>query len=486
LDYGKIYDAAVIGAGAVGALTARALTKYELSICLVEKHSQAGYETSKANSAIVHGGYDCTPGTNKAVYNVMGNAMMERTCGELGVEYERCGSFVIAFNEDEKAKLPEMLEQGLTNGVEGLSIIDGDRARELEPNLSEDVVSALWCESAGIISSYKLARRAALNAEQNGLAFFKNHEVIKIENESGAFIIVCANGSRIRAKYIVNAAGVFADEISKMAGDGTFSVSARKGEYILYDKEFKKIVKRVIFQMPSEFGKGVLVSPTTGGTILVGPNADGVEVKYDVETTAQGQDSVYESARRSVPGLQKRGMITSFAGLRAIADTNDFILGQSPVVPNLIQAAGIQSPGLTSSPAIAEHIAGLVAELTGAGVNHTYDPRLPETPHIAELPKDEIEKLIRKNLDYGHVICRCETVSKAEIVIAIRNGADDVDSVKQECRAGMGRCQGGFCMPRVLEIIAAETGRAFTEVTKNGRGSRILREETKMTARGGE
>ena len=477
-----MFDAAVIGGGVTGTLTARALLRYRLKVCLIEKHTQVGYETSKANSAIIHGGYDCPAGSAKARFNVRGNAMMWRVCDELGVEHNRCGSLVLAFDDEDKKTLGELYKKGVENGVQGLSIIDGDAARELEPNISNDVCAALLCESAGVIASYKLSRRACRSAVENGLALYAGHRVTGIKKAGGMFVIGTDFGE-ITAKYIINAAGVFADKIAAMAGDNTFKITPRKGEYILYDKKMGDIVSRVIFQTPSKFGKGILVSPTAGGPLLIGPDAVDLDDKHFLATTDEGQKNVIANAKRSVPSLTKSGIIMSFAGLRAISDTDDFIIGWSSVVENLFNAAGIQSPGLSAAPAIAEYIADIIGN--GYEKNNDFNPILEETPKALKLTADELNALIQENPEYGTIVCRCETVSKAEVTAAIRHGADDLDSVKQETRAGMGRCQGGFCMPRVLELIAEKTGRPYVNITKNGGDSYILTGETKTADCGG-
>lgn len=468
-----MYDVTIIGGGIIGCLTARALLRRSRSVCILEKHAQAGYETSKANSAIIHAGYDCPVGSKKARFNVEGNEMMPGLCEELDVEYRRTGSLVIAFSPEEENILEEIKQRGVENGVCDLSIITGEEARVMEPALSPDVTAALYAQTAGIVSSYKLARRACQNAVANGAELLTNHEVTAIKRRDGVFTIQTTGGD-IQAGIIINAAGVFADEISRMAGDESFTIMPRRGEYVLYDKKLGGTVNSVIFQTPTQFGKGILIAPTVGGPLLIGPNAHNTDDKYDTDTTSDGLVEVFNGARKSVPSISNRDIIASFAGLRAVADTDDFIIGPSHIA-GLIHAAGIQSPGLSAAPAIAEYVAGIVNGLEpDCPVNESFNPVNEPQPHILNITAEELHALIEKNPAYGNIICRCETVTEAEIISAIRAGANDIDSIKQETRAGMGRCQGGFCMPKVLELVARETGIPFTEVTKSGSGSYIL------------
>jgi len=460
-------------------LTARALSRFECPALLLEKNRDVSSGASKANSGIAHAGFDAKPGTKKALFNVRGSRMMEGVCNELGVRYRRNGSMVLAFNDGEYEHLKSLRRQGEANGAGGLSILDGDAARRLEPALSGDVKYALLAEAGGIVCPYSLAANAAEHAARNGVTIKRDAEVTDIRRENGLFYVK-AGGTEYAGRLLINAAGLHAGDIARLAGDGSIRVKPRRGEYMLFDKKIGGTVSHTIFQVPSAvYGKGVLVTPTVEGTLLVGPNAQDLEygdAQAD-ETTVGGQADVWARALKSVPGIARSSLITSFAGLRAISDTDDFILGWSESVPGLLNAAGIQSPGLTASPAIAEHLAGLIGEAEGGlRPNPGYNPRLEERPAILELSEKDLQVLIAKDAAYGNIICRCETVSEGHIVESIRRpcGAVDIDGVKRRTRAGMGRCQGGFCMPRVLEIIARETGRAFTEITKKDDGSYIL------------
>ena len=474
-------DITIIGGGVIGCLTARALSQYALDICLLEQRHDVASATSKANSAIVHAGFDAKPGSNKARFNVLGNAMMEAICRALDVHFKRNGSMLLAFDAEQADTLSEILARGQENGVPGLSLLTGDEARRLEPNIAPAVVSALRAETGGIVCPYMLTHNAAQNAAENGVSILRS---TKVENIvwNGDFFVITTNNSTIESKYIVNAAGLHADDIARMVGDSSISIAPRRGEYMLMDKQIGGLVSHTVFQTPTKMGKGILVTPTVDGNLLIGPNASDIEDKTDVDTTQDGLDQVFAGACRSVPALSKRDVITSFAGLRAVSENDDFVIGFSDCVPNLLHAAGIQSPGLSAAPAIAEHIASLLNErFGGIPKNKSFNPTIAQKPRIVEISTDELHALIQQNPAYGNIVCRCEAVSEGEIVDAIQCecGARDIDGVKRRTRAGMGRCQGGFCMPRVLEILSRETGIPFAEIIKNEDGSYILTTETK-------
>lgn len=466
-------DVLVIGGGVTGCAIARALSRKAVKTALVEACEDVSMGASKANSAIVHAGYDAKPGSHMAEMNVKGNALYDQWCEELEVPLARIGSLVIAFGGEDEAELQRLYEQGIQNGVPGMEIISGDEARRLEPVLSPDVTAALYARTGAITCPYQLTVACYENAVKNGVRAFMNTPVRGIDKTADGFTVTCG-GQVFEAKYVVNAAGLFADDIARMAGDKSFSIHPRKGEYMLLDHA-ANIVSHVIFQTPSKMGKGVLVSPTVDDNAFAGPTAHDQESRIDTETTQEGMDYLRELSLRSVPTLNLRGVITSFAGLRAQASTGDFVLGPSETAPRLLHAAGICSPGLTSAPAIAEYI---VESLRRAGLampeNTAYDPRRPAIRRFAEMTREEREAAIRENPLYGRVICRCETITEAEIVEAVRRGARSLDAVKRRTRAGMGRCQGGFCSPRVMDIISRETGMPMTHITKFGAGSKLL------------
>ncbi len=475
-------DITIIGGGVIGCLIAREIAKYDIEICVIEKHSDVASETSKANSSIVHGGFDAPVGSNKAKFNVKGNKMMKKTCEQLNVHYKNNGSIVLAFNDEQVETLKEIYERGIKNGVGGLSIISGEEVREIEPSISKEAKAAILAKTGGIVCPYKLTHNAAQNAAENGVQFIFNCKLIEIENKGDYFNLITTKGN-IETKYIINAAGVFADEVARMAGDNTFSIYPRKGEYILFDKKLGKEVNHTIFQTPTKLGKGILVTPTVDGNLLIGPTALNIENKNDYDTTREVLLEVLEGAKKSVPSISSKNIITSFSGLRAIADKDDFIIGISEKVERLINVAGIQSPGLSASPAIAEYVAQLLNDINHGKLplKADYNPTIEVKPEIISITTEELAELVNKNPAYGKIVCRCETVSEGEIVDSIKCecGATTIDGVKRRTRAGMGRCQGGFCMPRVLEILSRELGIPFTKIQKNDEGTFILQSETK-------
>ena len=474
-------DITIIGDGVVGCLVARALSRYAFDVCLIEQCNDTASETSKANSGIVHAGFDAPVGSEKARFNALGSAMMEQTCKELDVHFKRNGSLVLAFDEEQGRVLQEILERGKENGVQGLSILSAGEVQEIEPNLSHNVVAALLAKTGGIVCPYTLTHNAAQNAVENGAQILRNTKALSIK-WNGDFYTIQTNNGIIETKYIVNAAGLYADEIARMAGDDTISIYPRRGEYMLMDKKVGALVRHTIFQVPTKMGKGILVTPTVDGNLLIGPTAENLENKADTDTTIQGLEQVFDGACKSVKGLSRRDVITSFSGLRAVSSTDDFIIGFSKAIPNFVHAAGIQSPGLSAAPAIAEYVAELFCiKVDGVETNPSFKPFIEKKPRVAEISAEKLQALIDKNPAYGNIICRCETVSEGEIVDAVQCecGAEDIDGVKRRTRAGMGRCQGGFCMPRVLEIVSRETGVPFTSVKKNETGAYILTAETK-------
>jgi glycerol-3-phosphate dehydrogenase len=358
-----LYDVVIIGAGVTGSFIARELSRYELKVCMVEKEADVAMGTSKANSAIIHGGYDAVPNTLKAILNVRGNKMMKQVATDLNVKFKQIGSLVLAFQKDDIPKLESLMQRGIANGVDTLEILSKEKLNEMEPELSSEAVAALYAPAAGIICPYELTLHAAENAVQNGVELNLRCEVKSIRFENNHFIVSTTTGN-LKTRYIVNAAGLYSDHISHMAGDDSFSIIPRKGEYVLFDKEYGRLVNRVIFQLPTEKGKGVLVTPTVDGNLLIGPNAEEIKDKQDTSTTESGLSEILRVSRMSVPSLANKGIITSFAGLRATPDKGDFIIRASTVNNRLIHAAGIESPGLTAAPAIGEMVARLLKENT--------------------------------------------------------------------------------------------------------------------------
>lgn len=476
------YDVAIIGAGVIGAMTARELAKYELKTVLVEATNDVAMGASKANSGIVHGGFDAKPGSLKARFNVKGCEMMPQVCRDLSVPYKNNGSLVVAFSEEEMETVKELYDRGITNGVPALSILDKAQLKALEPNLSDDVFGALLSESAGIVCPYELTIASTENAVSNGVEFVRNFKVEGISFDNGVFTLTSADGDTIETKYVINAAGAHSDEISRLIGDETVELIMRRGEYFILDKAVGNLVSRTIFQCPTKMGKGILVSPTVDGNLLIGPTAEDVDVKDDTSTTSEGLKTIKTFSVKSCPTVSARNAITSFTGLRAHPVNNDFIIGPSKINPQFIQAAGIESPGLTSAPAVAEYIAEILVNAIGnVPENKNFNGIRKDVFRFRHATDEEKSAAIAENPAYGRIICRCESITEGEIIDAIKApaGARDVDGVKRRTRAGMGRCQGGFCGSKVVEILARELGCSINDITKFGKGSNILFERTK-------
>lgn len=474
------YDVAVVGAGVVGALISRELSKYDIRVALLEKCNDVAMGTTKANSAIVHGGFDAANGTLKAKLNVRGTELMPKLCADMAVPYRNNGSLVLAFSEEEMEHVRTLYERGVKNGVPKLSVLDKAQVKALEPHVSDEVVGALLSETAGIVCPYELTIAATEVAVTNGVEFIRNCAVEAINVTADGFLLATTQGE-ISAKYVVNAAGIHTDDIARMIGDDSISLVARKGEYYLLDKSFGFMADHTIFQCPNKMGKGVLVTPTVDGNLLIGPSALDVEDKEDVDTTPQGLEFIVEKAKKSVPNLNIRGAITSFAGMRAHPVTDDFIIGFSAKNDCFLNVAGIESPGLSAAPAIAEMVAGLLKEKADWQEKKDCVLTRKAPVRFRHMTKSEREALIAKNKAYGRIICRCETITEGEILDAIHApaGARDVDGVKRRTRAGMGRCQGGFCGSKVVEILSRELNMPMNEITKFGGNSKILFEKTK-------
>lgn len=477
-----VYDVLIIGAGVIGTLIARKLSFYDLNVCILEKETDVAVGSSKANSGIVHAGYDAEPGTLKALLNVKGNSLFDEISKELDIHFKRIGSLVIAFSQSDMDKLQMLYQRGLENGVSGLKILYSNaQLTQLEPNISPQAIGALYAPSAGITCPYELAVAAAENAVDNGVQLKLQTQVIGIKHINGLFHIETNRGT-VLSKYVVNAAGLYSDTIAQMAGGHAFSIKPRKGEYMLLDKGQGKIVNTVIFQTPTSSGKGILVTPTVDGNLLIGPTASDIDDKEDFSTTDAGMNEVTQGALKSVPAINTRQVITSFAGLRAVPSTGDFIIEYSVSNKRFLHVAGIESPGLTAAPAIAEYVAELLkkADLDFVVKKDSKAQRKSITSFSQASDEDKM-KLIKRNRLYGNVICRCETVTEAEIIEAIRRpaGATSLDAVKRRTRSGMGRCQGGFCTPRIIEILSRELAIPMESTTKSEKGSLLLGRRTK-------
>lgn len=476
-----MYDIAIIGAGVVGSMIARELAKYNLSVIVLEKENDVAMGSSKANSGIVHVGYDAKPGTLKALLNVKGGKMMPRIAAELGVKYKQNGSLVVAFSNEEMETVTELYTRGKLNGVDELALVDAYQLRAIEPHISSAAVGALYAPTGGIICPYSLSIAALGNAMDNGVAL-KYHFPVTALIDRSSYIEIVSGRETLAAAFVINAAGLYADVIAKMIGDDFISIHPRRGEYYLFDKEMGHIARQTIFQAPTAMGKGILVTPTAHGNLLIGPTAEDIDDKNDKKTTQAGLDRVWRNAAKSIPNLPKNGVITAFTGLRSVGNTGDFMISQSPNHPRLVHVAGIDSPGIASSPAIATYVEALLHQM---GVltqkRKSFNPYRRPIPDLREMTKAERLSMIANNPAYGRIICRCEEISEGEILDAIYQNpkATDIDGIKRRTRSGMGRCQGGFCMPNVAEILSRELGVPMEQITKKGPGSEILTGKTK-------
>lgn len=473
-----MFDVIIIGAGVVGGMIARELSRYELSVAIVDKGADVALGATRANSAIVHAGFDAKEGTLKAKLNVEGSKMMEKVASELGVKYKKNGSLVVGFNDEDRKTLEELLERGNKNEVEGLRLLTREEILEIEPNIGASVTVALHAPTGAIICPYELCMAAVGNAMDNGAELFLDFEVNKIEKTEGGYK-VCSADKTLDAKFVINCAGVNSDDVARLVGDDSFSITARRGEYMLLDRECGDLVSHTIFRCPSNMGKGILVSPTVDGNLLLGPTAENLDNKTDVSTTASGLSKVRVQANEQVSGINMGKVITSFAGLRATGSTGDFIINERD---GFVNCAGIESPGLSASPAIAVYVAEILKD---AGLEMTekadFCPTRRPMHYFSSLSVDEKNEIIKERPEFAHIICRCETVTEGEILEAIRTNPKprDVDGVKRRTRASMGRCQGGFCLPYVVELLAKERGCDYTEITKFGGESYINIGKTK-------
>ena len=470
-----MYDVVIIGAGVIGCAVARELSRYQLKTVVLEKGEDMCSGTSKANSAIVHAGFDAEPGTWKAKMNVIGSKKMEALSKELDFPYKRNGSLVLCFDEKDLHKLDDLKQKGIENGVEGLEIITGEKIWEMEPNLSKNVKAMLYAPTGAIICPFKLTIALAENANVNGVEFAFDTEVKDIQKMTKGYKIDTTKGC-YETKSIVNAAGVYADVFHNMVSEEKLLITPRKGEYCLMDKKAGNFVSHTIFQLPTAMGKGVLITPTVHGNLLAGPTAENIEDKEGIDTTGEGIAKLSKMAKLSAENIPLNMVITSFAGLRAAEKGGDFVLGEVSDAMGFFDAAGIQSPGLSSAPAIGEYLADSIAGKLKAEKKEEFNPRRKDIPCVAEMEKEELKALIAENPLYGNVICRCETVTEGEIVNAIHRplGAKSLDGVKRRTRAGMGRCQSGFCAPKVMGILERELQKSPLEITKAGGRSTLL------------
>ena len=476
-----MYDVAIIGGGIIGCSIARELAKYKLKICLLEKNEDVGTETTKANSGIVHGGYSDKPSSIKARFCTKGNLMYKQLNNELNFGFTQTGSFVIGFNEQDAQKINELFSYGKANGVPDLQIVDGDFVKNKEPNLNQDITIALYCPTAGITSPYEFAIALAENAIQNGVELKLNNLVFEIQKLADHFLIT-TNQNKILAKIVINAAGLYADEVARMIGINEFTISPRKGQYLLFDKDAGRLINNVIFQIPTEISKGVLVTKTHHGNLLIGPDATPAPTKECLDTDSQSVNNIIAAAKKSLPNFDLRKVISCFAGNRMVPSTGDFIIGESKF-KGFINVAGIDSPGLTAAPAIAIHVAEIVASSGQLKLikNENFNPYRKLNHTIVDMQESELNALIKKEPEYGCIVCRCETVSLGEIRAALQTNIpiNSLDAIKRRTRAGMGKCQGGFCTPKIMEVISEELKIPKEKITKKGGNSLLVLNQTK-------
>jgi len=492
-DEDSYFDAAIIGCGVSGANIARRLSRYSIKTVILEKAADVSFGTSKANSGIIHGGFHHNKKYLKARLEIQGSMMFDRLRRELNFPFRRCGIIVAALHEDEMKAVEHLYLQGVENDCVGIELCSRQRILDLEPKLSYDVVGGLYVPGGGIIEPYRFVFALVESAKKNGVELLTNFKVSEAKWDGSLWNIrehfsgaennsISANAihpcREIKARYVINAAGLFADEVSKIFGAEEFKITPRKGEYFLLDRLTKAFPSRVVFPVPSSVSKGMLVIPTVEGTVLVGPTADDTDDKEDFSTTRKHLEQIMTSGKKLIPFLSQNDVIASFSGLRPCLE-EDFYIEASKKVPSFVQVAGIQSPGLTASPAIGEYVKNILLEM---GLQLTekpgWNPYVEDRPFARELNLNELDSLIAEDSAWGNIVCRCENVSEAEIIQAVKLGHTTLDGVKYFTRAQMGRCQGGFCTYKIIKIIMRETGLSWNEITKHGGESRLLHSNT--------
>ncbi len=473
------YDVLIIGGGVVGCAIARELTRYRLAVALLEKEAEVGFGTSKANSGIIHGGHHAAPDTLKGRLEWAGNQAWDRLCAELDFGFRRVGELTVALDPDQLVVLDKLEKHAAAKGVPGVERWSREQVRAVEPNLTDRVLAAVYAPTTGVINPYEAVFRLAESAARNGCTIVTEAPVTGLSRNEETWAV--ATPQRLfHARFVINAAGLFADAIAALAGVGDFIIHPRKGEEYLLDKRLEGIVKHVIFPCPTPVSKGILVIPTYDGTVMVGPTAEPVEDKTDLTTSARGSEAVFAAVTQLVPGISPRDCIAEFAGLRAPAGGEDFIIGPT-AQPGFINAAGIQSPGLTAAPAIATLVAEiLAAEGLALRPNDGYVPTLPPIVRFAELDTTEQIALAGEDRGYARLVCRCELVTEKEVLAAIDRGARTLDGIKFRTRAGMGRCQGGFCTSRCMTHLAQAQDAPLTAITKNGGDSWLVLEREEV------
>lgn len=472
------YDLIIIGGGIIGCAIARELSKYKLKIALLEANEDIACGSTKANGGIIHAGYDPDPTSLKGKLNVKGNLMYPKLKKELDFKYVNKGSMVLGNNEEDLKILNKLLENGKKNGVPDLRILKEYEIKKAEPEINKNVKYALFAPTAGEVDPFEIAIAFAENACQNGVVIYRNQKVRDIKYDNHIFY-VCTENKNYKANYLINCAGLYADKIANMVGIYDYKIKPRKGELLILDKSLKTKVNKILFPIPSNHTKGIVIIPTVSGNILIGSTAEEIEDKEDTSTSVMGVNSLLNGAKKLVASISGKNVIRTFAGSRAVAinNSNDFYIKASGKFKGFISVAGIQSPGIASSPAIAEYVRDMLDnEGLKLKINHNFDPYRKNVVHMNETSIEERDKLIKSNPKYGHIICRCEQISEGEIIDCIKRpvGAVTVDGVKRRTRAGMGRCQGGFCQDRVISILARQLDESDINILKENKGSKIL------------
>ncbi len=470
-------DVAIVGAGLSGSCIARQLSAYKLDVVLLDKECDVSMGVSRANSGIVHGGFHHNLKYLKSRLEIRGNLMYDRLQRELDFPFKRCGILVAALNDEEMKYIDHLYTQGVENGAIGIEMCSRERMFELEPKLNPDCVGGLHAPGGGVLEPYRFVFSVVESAQKNGVEVVTGFEVVHAERAGERYRIHAADGRQMEARYVVNAAGLFADRVSEIFGAEEFQIIPRKGEYFLLDRATEAAPQRVLFPVPTKVSKGMLVIPTVEGTVLIGPTAQEIEDKEDLSTNTDQLNLILDQARKMVPKVSQTDVITAFSGLRPALADGDFYIDISAKAPNFIQVAGIQSPGLTAAPAIGEYVKDLVKKAGCSLVEKAeWDPYVSKLPRIRDLGPYEADNLVNANPAYGNVVCRCEEISEAEIVEAIHRGHTTLDGIKYFTRAGMGRCQGGFCSYKIIKLLIRETGISYKDIQKCGAGSELLRD----------
>lgn len=475
-----MYDIIIVGAGVVGSAIARELSRYNADILVLEKSEDICQGTSKANTALIHGGFDAKPGTLKAKLNVLGNQSMDKLSKDLNIPFRRNGAFVLCFDENDLDKLEELKQRGEKNGVEGLEILNKEEIQKLENNITDEAVYALHSPTAGIVCPFTMNFALAENANENGVEFLFNEQVKGFEKNRDYWKVI-TDDNEFETKVVINAAGLYSDDLHNMVSDKKYNITAKRGEYFLLDKQVGNLVDKTVFQLPTKEGKGVVVTPTIDGNLLIGPTAEDIEDKAGIETSKKGLNALYEKGGKSLKSVPFNKVITSFSGLRAHEDNDDFIIEEVEDAKNFFDCVGIESPGLSSAPAIGNMMADMVSKKMKLTKKENFIEKREGLPLTNHMSKDEHIELIKKDKRFGQIVCRCEKITEGEIVAAIHAplGARTVDGIKRRVRAGAGRCQGGFCGPKVIEILSRELDLDYEDVKKSSTDAKIIFRKTK-------